>query len=962
MRSPRIVLLALLAIAVAGHGVPASAQSCNCGLTGQWQIGHAAQTSSTGGYDVQLSSTGVSYQITVTGPRGILLQQVYSSAPNYGFVAANLLVINYFSGGANSVLYQLTDSTASQLRSIAGSIVPFRASPQGRFIVYEESGVWHLLRGDNLSDWYDYSDAAGGGTPYFGPQDRILYYTSTLGMFFVNLELASLVYSTPDLAAMQFTPCGDAVGLITQPGGADYVEMHSLTDGGVIGSLTFPTGVSPAFWTNATESYGEWTDGSGLHDLHIADNVATQACAGGPLEPISISVSPSRGIAGQPFSVTVGFNRPVTYSESGLGLIQLSVTGPAGGGLGVGGSWGATSATNVLETSTQYGGVDTVHITATGSAQSVHATYILDPTPPALSIVYACQLGPYLGGETFCLGTGLDHPAPAGGALVTLQSSDPALLPVPPSMTIPEGQQYGSVDVTAAKVFLDKSVTVTGTYNGVPQQANLTIEGPKPWQLTSFDPCLVGGQPLYLDLSLSNALAPGGFDLRVTSSDTTLAHPAWIHLTPGVFESAFGISTSPVLSPTPVSVFASYNGAAVQFDLTLQPAQSYTTNFLPGIANAINDAGQVAGGIGSYADAPYVWKRGVTSRMADLPGTCCGGATFAVSPHGWTTGQAGGHAFLWDGAGTPTDLTPGGGGTGYAVNDLGHVAGTDNVTGHAFFYDGTMHNLGTLGGASSEARGLTAGDVVVGFASTATGHTHAFRWTLAGGMVDLGLPPGATDAWAYAINSNGVVVGNAGPPFYACQWDGAGANFLSNVSGSVAYGVNDLGHVVGISSYYPVMWSGGNTTFLDQGHLGGVCGWTQYLVPTGINNLDQVVGTFNDGDQNPFGWMLSLGGIGSTTDAPPAAEPVARTLGLSVLGANPVRGAVALRCALPRLGPATLDLLDVTGRRVASRGLPGDGAVQFVRLDESAAFSPGIYFARLTQGARTMLTRVVLVH
>ena len=63
----------------------------------------------------------------------------------------------------------------------------------------------------------------------------------------------------------------------------------------------------------------------------------------------------------------------------------------------------------------------------------------------------------------------------------------------------------------------------------------------------------------------------------------------------------------------------------------------------------------------------------------------------------------------------------------------------------------TRIDLGTLGGASSYAAGINNGSVVVGWSETAKGETHAFRWTAAKGMVDLGALPGQTSSRAVAI-------------------------------------------------------------------------------------------------------------------------------------------------------------------------------------------------------------------
>jgi hypothetical protein len=99
--------------------------------------------------------------------------------------------------------------------------------------------------------------------------------------------------------------------------------------------------------------------------------------------------------------------------------------------------------------------------------------------------------------------------------------------------------------------------------------------------------------------------------------------------------------------------------------------------------------------------------------------------------------------------------------------------------------------------------------------------------------------------------------------------------------------------------------------------------------------------------------------MASTTAAPPAPQ-LPRTLALSILGANPVRGALALRCSLEHDGPARLDLYEVGGRRVAARDLRG-GGLQFVELSETVALPAGVYFVRLAQGSRSGVVRVALL-
>jgi len=86
-------------------------------------------------------------------------------------------------------------------------------------------------------------------------------------------------------------------------------------------------------------------------------------------------------------------------------------------------------------------------------------------------------------------------------------------------------------------------------------------------------------------------------------------------------------------------------------------------------------------------------------------------------------------------------------------------------------------------------------------------------------------------------------------------------------------------------------------------------------------------------------------------------------LGVAPAGANPVSGgALIVDVALPSAGTARLDLMDVMGRRVASREL-GELGVGRHSIDLSAGqrFAPGVYMLRVTQGADARVARVTVV-
>jgi hypothetical protein len=60
--------------------------------------------------------------------------------------------------------------------------------------------------------------------------------------------------------------------------------------------------------------------------------------------------------------------------------------------------------------------------------------------------------------------------------------------------------------------------------------------------------------------------------------------------------------------------------------------------------------------------------------------------------------------------------------------------------------------------------------------------------------------------------------------------------------------------------------------------------------------------------------------------------------------------------------PATLELFDVAGRRVARRAVGSLGAGEHVvELGDTPALKPGLYFMRLEQGARVLHARAALM-
>ncbi len=100
-----------------------------------------------------------------------------------------------------------------------------------------------------------------------------------------------------------------------------------------------------------------------------------------------------------------------------------------------------------------------------------------------------------------------------------------------------------------------------------------------------------------------------------------------------------------------------------------------------------------------------------------------------------------------------------------------------------------------------------------------------------------------------------------------------------------------------------------------------------------------------------------LGGtVGVSSDAP-------ATMALSLAGPNPARaGRLPMRFTLGGGEPASLELLDVAGRRIAARTLDAFGpGTHALDLGEDRHLATGLYFVRLRQGDASRVMRVAML-
>ncbi len=294
-----------------------------------------------------------------------------------------------------------------------------------------------------------------------------------------------------------------------------------------------------------------------------------------PLGPAPTLVSPAAG-ANLPLPITLDWND--VQNPQPAGYEAQVATDPAFSNVEVQVSQQTSSQYTLLglTSGTKYWRVrhtqgDASPTTAAVTAWSTVRSFTVTSAPARIASISLLGITSAFSGTEQVGELQLTGPAPAGGALVQLTSTQPGATPVPASVLIAAGTAFSQFRFVYGQVTAPTAATITATYAGSTASVPVTVDPPSLEEVGPSPNRITGGSQASAFVTLNGAAPPAGAAVTLTSSSPLAVPPATVTVPAGNFSQPFTIQTSAVTVNTPVTITASWKGKQVTHQLTLEP-------------------------------------------------------------------------------------------------------------------------------------------------------------------------------------------------------------------------------------------------------------------------------------------------------------------------------------------------------------------------------------------------------
>jgi len=220
---------------------------------------------------------------------------------------------------------------------------------------------------------------------------------------------------------------------------------------------------------------------------------------------------------------------------------------------------------------------------AAGGTLAVDAPDLVDtdehnvPMPAATTLTSVTLDAAAVGGGAALSGElRLSTPARAGGATVSLSSSNTGAAAVPATVAIPAGTATAPFTVTTGSVAADRAVTITASFAGVSHTAALTVRASVTAGSVALNPSTIfGGTGSSAGtVTLTGDAPAGGAVVALSSANPPIASPATPTVTvpAGQRTAGFTVTTRSVPGNFLVPISAAFGGVTRSAGLLVQPA------------------------------------------------------------------------------------------------------------------------------------------------------------------------------------------------------------------------------------------------------------------------------------------------------------------------------------------------------------------------------------------------------
>ncbi|HVT12731.1 MAG TPA: hypothetical protein VHE55_10730 [Fimbriimonadaceae bacterium] len=343
-------------------------------------------------------------------------------------------------------------------------------------------------------------------------------------------------YVGTDVGVFKTTDAGSTWTNITQPLGLPNVQITALhVRNGYLCAVTY---------------------GRGMWRLNLNGS-------GGNVTLVSLTVNPTAVVGPAPSTGTVTISGP---APSGGAIVALSSSNPTVASVpnSVTVPEGLTSATFTVSTTAV---TTQTHVTISGSLNGSVANADLTVNPNGLTNL---TLNPssVVGGDASVGTVTIATPAPPGGSVVQLSSSNTAAARVPATVTILAGQTTASFTITTSPMTSDATSTIGAVLGTSSVQADLTVLAPTIQSITIGSGTVVGGNTVQGTVTLTGKAPSGGAVVTLQSSNTTVATvPSSVTISANQTSANFTVTTHIVSQDTNIAITGTYRSLQVSGNL-----------------------------------------------------------------------------------------------------------------------------------------------------------------------------------------------------------------------------------------------------------------------------------------------------------------------------------------------------------------------------------------------------------